>query len=313
MLRVIEAGALSTVQDAGRPAAVHLGVPVSGACDAWSMAVANLLLDNEEGAAVLEMTLLGATFEIVTSGVIAVAGADMEAVVEGEGRRLEPGASHRVEAGTRLRFGAAVRGVRAYLAIPGGIDVEPILGSRSTCLAGGFGGLAGRALAPGDVLIPSRAPTRALAGNSWPAGGFDPVNEETVRIVAVPDAPGVHPDALKALTGRRWTVSPVGDRTGVRLDGVPLPTSETGAVLVSAGVVPGAIQVPPSGLPIILLSDGPTIGGYPVPAVVSRADLPIVAQRAPGDRVMLVAIEGTEARMAARARRQDMSGALRAV
>ena len=172
MLRVIEAGALSTVQDAGRPAAVHLGVPVSGACDAWSMAVANLLLDNEEGAAVLEMTLLGATFEIVTSGVIAVAGADMEAVVEGEGRRLEPGASHRVEAGTRLRFGAAVRGVRAYLAIPGGIDVEPILGSRSTCLAGGFGGLAGRALAPGDVLIPSRAPTRALAGNSWPAGGF---------------------------------------------------------------------------------------------------------------------------------------------
>jgi allophanate hydrolase len=94
---------------------------------------------------------------------------------------------------------------------------------------------------------------------------------------------------------------------------VPLPTSETGAVLVSAGVVPGAIQVPPSGLPIILLLDGPTIGGYPVPAVVSRADLPIVAQRAPGDRVMLVAIEGTEARMAARARRQDMSGALRAV
>ena len=304
MLRVIEPGALSTVQDPGRPAAAHLGVPVSGACDAWSMAVANRLLDNVPGAAVLEMTLLGAAFEVMASGVIAVAGADMDAVVGGEGRRLEPGASHRVEAGTRLRFRAAVRGVRAYLAIPGGIDVEPVLGSRSTCLAGGFGCLAGRPLAPGDVLLPMRAPTQALAGNVWPAGGFDPTDPDApVRVVAVPDAPSVHPDALEALVERPWTVSPIGDRTGVRLEGARIPISEAAAALVSSGVLPGAIQLPASGEPIVLLADAPTIGGYPVPAVVARADLPIVAQRQPGERVRFSMCTAAEARNAASARR----------
>jgi 5-oxoprolinase (ATP-hydrolysing) subunit C len=307
MLRVREPGALSTVQDGGRPMAAHLGVPLSGACDTWSMASANRLLGNDEGAAVLEMTLLGATLEVTASGVIAIAGADMEAVEEGHARPLAPGRSHEVRAGEVLRFGAAVRGVRTYLALPGGIDVEPILGSRSTCLAGGFGGLDGRPLAPGDVLRASRPPTGAKPDRRWATGGFDPTVGSTIRVVRVSPAPGVHATAFDRLLGQTWTVSPVGDRTGVRLKGDPVPVTDAAERLVSTGVLPGAIQLPASGQPIVLLADAPTIGGYPVLAVVARADLPIVAQRQPGDEVRFVAITSQEARTAARLRRREGS------
>ncbi len=164
--------------------------------------------------------------------------------------------------------------MRTYLALPGGIDVPVVLGSRSTCLAGGFGGLDGRAIARGDVLKPIRAPG---GRHGRPGRGRrstdDPFADRVVRIVPNVDAPGVHPDALDALVARPWTVSPVGDRTGARLEGAPIPTDETAATLVSTGVLPGAIQILPSGLPIVLLADAPTIGGYPVPAVVARADL----------------------------------------
>ncbi len=310
MLRVLEPGALSTVQDAGRPRAAHLGVPLAGACDAWSMACANRLLGNDEGAAVLEMTLLGASFEAVASGVIAIAGADMEAVVDGEARRLAPGRSHRFLAGDILRFGVAIRGVRTYLALPGGIDVEPILGSRSTCLAGRFGGLDGRALASGDILRASQPHGDARADRVWPPGGFDPIVESPIRIVPVSSAPGVHPEALTGLIGRAWTVSPIGDRTGMRLEGEPLPTTDAASMLVSSGVMPGVVQLLPSGEPVILMADAPTIGGYPVPAVVARADLPIIAQRQAGEEVGFVAITLEEARLAARAREHERSEAL---
>jgi biotin-dependent carboxylase-like uncharacterized protein len=269
------------------------------------MAVANRLLDNEDGAAVLEMTLLGAVLEVTASGVIAIAGADMGAIVEGEARPLSPGRSHALRAGSVVRFGAAERGMRAYLALPGGIDDEPVLRSRSTCLAGGFGGLDGRALREGDLLAASRAPGAAEAGRHWPAGGFDPTDPGApVRIVAVPDSPGVHPDALAALIGREWRISPVGDRTGARLEGTPLPTSDAAATLVSSGVVPGGIQIPASGEPIVLLADAPTIGGYPVPAIVARADLPIVAQRPPGERIPWLRIDAEGARQASRERQR---------
>ncbi len=306
MLRVVESGLLSTVQDGGRPGAVHLGVPVSGACDGWSMAVANRLVDNDPSAAVLEMTLRGATFDVLTSGVIGIAGADMEAVVVEDGRELAPGRSHAVERGTTLRFAAARSGMRTYLALPGGIDVPVVLASRSTCLAGGFGGLDGRAIASGDLVTPARAPGDATADLRWPTIEGDPFAESAVRIVPVEDAPGVHPGTLDALVGRQWTVSPVGDRTGARLDGEPIPTDETAATLISTGVLPGAIQILPSGLPIVLLADAPTIGGYPVPAVVARADLAIVAQRQPGDDVSFMIVEAEAARLATRDRRNEL-------
>ena len=311
MLRVIEPGLLSTVQDVGRPGAVHLGVPVSGACDSWSMAVADRLVDNDPGAAVLEMTLQGATLEVLTSGVIGIAGADMEAVVVEDGRELAPGRSHAVDRGTTLRFAAARAGMRTYLALPGGIDVPVVLGSRSTCLAGGFGGLDGRAIVPGDVLTPIRAPGNATPHRLWPSAiKGDPFAERIVRIVPVDDAPGVPRDALAALVGHEWTISSVGDRTGARLDGAPIPIDEKAATLISAAVLPGAIQILPSGLPIVLLADAPTIGGYPVPAVVAGADISIVAQRQPGDDVSFAMISASDAGRAWAERRRRFESAM---
>lgn len=303
MLRVLEPGALSTVQDGGRRTAVHLGVPISGACDAWSMTVANRLLDNAHDAAVLEMTLLGATLEVTASGVVALAGADMEAHVVEDGRPLMTGRSHRILAGTTLRFGAALHGARTYLALPGGIDVEPVLGSRSTCLSGGFGGLGGRSLAAGDELRAARPPTDGRPNRRWSSGVFDPTAEQPIRIVALPGAPGLDRNAVQALLQSAWTVSPIGDRTGLRLDGTAMPIDEAAAALVSAGVLPGALQLPPSGLPIVLLADAPTVGGYPVPAMVASADQPVVAQRQPGDVLTFVRVTAGEARSAAIARR----------
>jgi urea carboxylase len=309
VLHVLAPGALSTVQDLGRPDHGHLGVPAGGACDRWSLMVANRLLGNAPGAAALEMTLLGGTFEVMVTGVIAIAGADMDATVVDDGRPLESGASHLVHAGTSIRFGAVTRGLRTYLALPGGVAVPEVLGSRSTCLPGGFGGIDGRPLTMGDRLAPVDEPMAADAGRRWPSGGFDPTDPgAALHFVAVADGPGVHPDAVELLVGSAWTVSPVNDRSGVRLDGATLPADAAAGELVSRGVLPGAIQVPASGQPIVLLADAPTIGGYPVPGVVASADLPIVAQRPAGEPLRLVHIGAREARTLAVERRASAGG-----
>jgi biotin-dependent carboxylase-like uncharacterized protein len=302
MLEVIEPGALSTIQDGGRLGYLDQGVPRSGAVDAWSLAVANVMLGNQADAPALEMTLLGPVLAVRRTGIVALAGADLGAEVAEEGRELPPGGSYLLRAGTTLRFGSARSGVRAYLALPGGIAVDAVLGSASTCLAGAFGGLGGRALRSGDVLAPSRAVGAGGAGRRWPAGGFDPLDDAPVAVVPVPDADGVHGRALAQLLGTAWSVSPRSDRTGVRLDGPALPPDPRAGALISRGVVPGAIQVPPDGRPIVLLADGPTVGGYPVPAVVSGADLARLAQRPTGAEVRFVAISLEEAQGAWRAR-----------
>ncbi|MGH2406710.1 MAG: biotin-dependent carboxyltransferase family protein [Candidatus Limnocylindrales bacterium] len=290
MLEVIEPGALSTVQDGGRLGYLDQGVPPSGAVDRWSLAVANLLLGNRADAAALEMTLLGPTLAVRTTGVVAIAGADLEAEVVEEGLVLAPGASYLVRAGTTLCFGAARDGVRAYLALAGGIAVETVLGSASTCLAGGFGGLDGRAVRVGDVLRAVSPPGAASAGRRWPRGAFDVLGDGPIAIVPTGRAAGVHDGALAALQVTTWSVSPWSDRTGVRLAGDPLPTGTDAGSLLSRGMVPGAIQVPPAGEPIVLLADGPTVGGYPVPAVVASADLGRLAQRPTGADVRFLAV-----------------------
>src|SRR6188768_3958039 len=157
MLEVIDPGLLTTVQDGGRFEGLDLGVPVSGACDPWSLAVANVLVGNEPTAAGLEMTILGATFRVLEDMPIGVAGAAMD------GGPL-PWHSHLVRKGDILSFRGSDGAARTYLAVPGGVDVPPVLGSRSTCLVGGFGGIAGRPLQAGDVVRPSAQEQRpALA------------------------------------------------------------------------------------------------------------------------------------------------------
>jgi len=307
ILDVVDGGLLTTVQDAGRPGWTHLGVPISGAADPWSRAVANLLAGNDEAAAALEMTLIGPRLAVRVGGLIALAGADLGGRVVG-GRRLASGRSHRLAAGEEITFeGVADGGARGYLALAGGVDVPVVLGSRSTCLAGGFGGLDGRPLRPGDRIASLDSPDgggRADVELVWPAeepngpGGFG--GPLVLRVIPSPDG------GADALAEGSWRVAAAADRVGVRLDGQALPPALRGETLTH-GVPWGAIQVPPDGAPIILSADHQTTGGYRVAAVVISADLPVVGQLRPGRDVRFIVADLTEADRALRAREEALS------
>jgi biotin-dependent carboxylase-like uncharacterized protein len=297
-LEVIEPGFLTSVQDAGRAEWTHLGVPTGGACDRWSLAVANLLARNAPEAAALEMTLVGGTFRATAPLRIGLAGADLGGHVRETGRLLQPGRAHLVAAGSTIAFpGIAdvAAGARAYLAIPGGVDVPEVLGSRSTALGAGFGGLEGRALRSGDVIVAAaEAPSEMAAGavastktrandEAWPdsigsADDADRGPDIPIRIIGGPSG------GIGDLVGRSWRVAPGSDRVGLRLEGEPLRIGDA-AAHPSFGVIPGSIQLPPDGAPILLLADAQTTGGYPVAAVAIAADLPRLAQLRPGAEV----------------------------
>jgi biotin-dependent carboxylase-like uncharacterized protein len=285
-LEVIEAGLLSTVQDLGRPDWTHIGVPVGGACDRSSLAVANLLAGNRPGAAALEMTLVGGTYRATEPLRIGLAGADLGGHVVETRHRLKPGSSHSLAAGSTIAFpGVAdvAAGARAYLALAGGIDVPEVLGSRSTALAAALGGVDGRALRDGDVLRATRATgsdSRTRLDAIWPADPDDPEPDSPIRIIGGPWAGGGE------LVGRSWRVAAGSDRVGLRLEGEPVDLAVAGPpALPSFAVVPGAIQVPPDGTPIVLLADAQTTGGYPVVAVAIAADMSRLAQLRPGAEV----------------------------
>jgi biotin-dependent carboxylase-like uncharacterized protein len=315
LLEVRSPGLLSTVQDAGRPDAAHLGVPRSGACDSLALAAANLLIGNEPYAAALELSLLGPELAVLNRCHIGVAGADCEAIVVNSGRRVGPGTSASLEPGDTLRFHAAVDGARGYLALPGGIDVPHVLGSASTAPVGGFGGLGGRPIAAGDRLAARSLSVAGAAERRWPGPGpgsgvIAGDRPRTVRVLPGPHADAAGPDTFERLISPVWDVGPQSDRMGIRLDGPPLG----GAVasdLVSSGVAWGAVQLPPGGRPIVLLADGPTVGGYPVVAVVASVDRPVLGQLRAGDRLRLVAVTLDEAREALRGAAQDLAEAAR--
>lgn len=314
MLEVIDPGLLSTVQDAGRPGWAHLGVPHAGACDPLSLAVANLLLDNDPGAAAVEMTVVGPTLAVHRTGTVALAGADLGGLVLETGGQLRPGAVHLLRAGTTIAFAGVASdrpGCRAYLALSGGIDVPEVLGSRSTSLIGGFGGIEGRPLAPGDRLQPTLTADPGLAGRGWPGSTEPAMPPVVIRVVDGPDLDRLADGALDSLRVAEWRVSVRSDRMGIRLDGPALPVAP--GELVSRGVVWGAIQVPPDGAPIVLLADHQSVGGYPVPAVAISADRPILGQLRPGDRLRFSRVTLTEARDALREQRERLRASARAL
>lgn len=290
-IEVVDGGPLTTVQDPiGRRAWRHLGVPVGGAADAWSARLANRLAGNPDGAALLEMTLAGATLRFTAPATIALTGGlegalDGLAVPRDTARLLRAGAVLRVESGP---------GARGYLAVRGGIDVPLVLGSRSTELRTGFGGYAGRPLRAGDRLPIGRA---AGAPMRWT--GHDPAGGGPIRLTPGPHAEG----PLAALEAGTFTVSPQADRTGVRLE-EPLPA---GGETSSMGLPLGAVQVPPDGRPIVMLVDRPVTGGYLVPAVVARADVGRVAQLRPGDRIRFAPVSLDEAHAAWRRANEELA------
>lgn len=283
-IEVVRAGMFTTVQDLGRRGHRASGVPLSGAADCFALRVANLLVGNDEHEAGLEFTLVGPELRFLQDAVIAVCGGEF-----GDGPQWRPIA---VREGTLLRVGAARRGCRGYLAIAGGIAVEPVLGSRSTYVRGRLGGHEGRTLNDGDALpVPK---VHRVFRDHWRIDERILPRYASAAMVRV--LPGAHTDEFESSwTDHRFTVSAHSDRMGVRLTGSPLQRRNA-TELLSLPVAPGTIQVPPDGLPIVLLADAQTIGGYPQLAHVITVDLPVMAQLRPGDEVRFVHVTLENAR-----------------
>ncbi len=282
---VVRAGALTTVQDLGRPGHAHLGVPHAGALDAPAARLANRLVGNADGAAVLETTLTGCALRPGRQVTVAVTGAPGPVLVDG--RPAAWGAPVLVPAGGVLEVAPARSGVRAYVAFGGGVAVAPVLGSRSTDLLSGLGPAP---LRDGDVLPLGRptgpgAPPDALP---WPA----PPAELVLRVRLGPRADWFTDAGLRTLTAGAFRVSSASNRIGLRTEGPSLERARSGE-LASEGMVTGAVQVPPDGRPVVFLADHPTTGGYPVVAVVRSADLPAAAQAAPGTPIRFVVTRAT--------------------
>lgn len=277
-VEVVAAGALTTVQDHGRIGYAHLGVPRAGALDRPAADLANRLVGNATGAAVLESTLGGLVLRGSAPRWAAVTGAVVELRLEG---RAVPHGEAFYWDGGELRLGTPARGVRSYLAVAGGFDAEPVLGSRSTDTLGELGP---RPLQAGDRLRLGPAPATGPAALDVP-----PARRcDGLRVAPGPRADWFADDALTVLRTTQWRALPASDRVALRLDGPPLPrvrAGESAAELASEGLVLGAVQVPPDGRPIVFLADHPTTGGYPVIAVVDPADLWQCAQARPGDPV----------------------------
>jgi antagonist of KipI len=235
--------------------------------------------------------------------VVGLAGAELGAIVERDGapRAVASGSSHRLRPGDVLRFAGAEpgAGIRAYLALPGGIDVPSVLGSAATCLPGGFGGLAGRALSPGD-LVAGRRHDSELAELAWPEA--IPRGDAAALVRVMPGPHGAEA-LLDALLDGGWTVSPTSSRAGVRLTGRAIAGSGSDR-LTSFPMTWGAVQLPPNGEPIVLLVDAPTVGGYPVVAVVASVDRGVIGQLGPGDALRFTVVSHEEARAAEMMRRR---------
>jgi antagonist of KipI len=327
-LRVVGAGLQTTVQDLGRREHQRDGVPGGGAMDRSAFRIGNALVGNDDGAAGLEAALIGPAIAFENATLIALTGGDLEPTIDGQ--PVPMWRAIHLQAGATLRFGRPKVGCRAYLAIAGGIDVPLIFGSRSTYLRAQFGGHEGRALRPGDVLTTHCPPTLAhciadaipdgrdaahTAVASWGAGHSLRMrysSEPVVRLI-----PGTHADYLAApsrtkLFSASFNISASSDRMGYRLEGVELPLRNP-VELLSEGVAFGTVQLPPDGMPIVLMADRQTTGGYPRIGEVASIDLPLIAQLKPGDRLRFRPISIDEAQELYLTYEQDLAQARAAI
>jgi KipI family sensor histidine kinase inhibitor len=279
-MMVIDPGLFTTVQDSGRWGHQSSGVPISGAMDWVAHRTANALVGNEPSAATLEATLSGPKIRFEQRTTVAIAGADLGAVVDGA--RVPPCTPVTCPAGGILRFAGRAAGARAYIAADGGIEVPRVLGSRSTNVPARMGGAGGRVLLQGDRLGLG-APRTSAARRRFAADAMaDRQGGARLRVIAGPQLEFFPDSALDVLERTRFIVSSHSNRMGYRLQGGPIPRF-TEREMISDSVFTGAIQVPSSGEPILLMADRQTTGGYPQLAVVITADLPLAAQLVPGD------------------------------
>ena len=295
MITVMQPGLLTTVQDQGRWGYQAYGVPVAGAMDRYACRAANILVGNAPEAAALEMTLMGGSFQFTEAVWVAICGADMEATLDGQ--PLKNWSAFLAPAGSELTFGFAVSGCRSYLAVRGGFEVPLVLGSRSTYTRGRIGGVAGRALRAGDVLqavaLEANAKTpqkRRLPQSCIPSY----VGEVTLRVLLGPQDDFFTPQGLETFLGSAYLISDEADRMGYRLQGDKIEHKGK-ADIVSDALCFGAIQVPGHGMPIVMMADRQTTGGYAKIGTVIGPDLALLAQAKPGDTVRFAACSEEEA------------------
>ncbi|GAA2413673.1 biotin-dependent carboxyltransferase family protein [Actinomadura vinacea] len=278
MIEVVRPGPLATVQDLGRPGHAHLGVPCSGAADGRALRLANRLVGNPEGSAAIEFTFGGGALRFGQAAWIGVTGAPVPLRIGG--RPYGMNAPCHVPAGAVVELGMPMQGLRSYLAVRGGLTVEATLGSRSTDLLSGLGP---SPLAQGDRLpVGPSTELKDIQVDIAPSPALPEV--PVLRILPGPRDDWFTGDALSILTTEPYEVASASNRVGVRLDGPALTRAREGE-LSSEGMVTGAVQVPPNGLPILFLTDHPTTGGYPVVAVLAGDDIPVAAQLRPGQRI----------------------------
>ncbi len=305
-----EPGPLTTVQDLGRFGSQSLGVPPSGAADPDALETANLLVGNDPGEACLECTLRGPVAEFTGPAAFSLCGGRATARLNGVEVPLWE--TLYAQAGDVLSIGSVEAGLRIYLAVAGGLDLPPVLGSRSTYVRAGFGGWEGRALRSGDRL-PLRAGPDSRTVSEWTVREEErPEYPPEILVRAIPshEVDRFRPESVERFFREPFAVSAKSDRMGCRLEGTPLVHTR-GADIVSSGVLTGTVQVPGDGLPIVLLADRQTTGGYTRIAHVIRADLPKLGQARPGDRVRFARATPEEAREAWESREAALRSRIR--
>lgn len=284
-IRIIKGGLLTTVQDLGRKGYQRYGVSVSGVVDEYSCVIANILVGNDDGEAVLESTLMGPEIQFTTDTVIAVTGGDLSPCLNG--KKLQRYRAVQVRKGDVLSFGDVVSGCRAYIAFAGGLDVKPVMGSRSTYVKAKLGGVEGRKLKDGDV-IGLRDPKKAPKNIERRFIGIPELsNDHAVFVLMGPNDDAFTEKGIKTFLSSVYTVTNESDRMGCRLSGEKIEHVIDGNIITD-GISFGAIQVPTSGEPIVMLSDRQTTGGYAKIACVTSASLPILAQCKAGDTVRFI-------------------------
>ena len=283
-ITILNPGLLTTVQDFGRIGYQQFGVPVSGVVDPRAMSIANILVDNPEDEAVLECTMLGPQIRFNAPNAIAITGGDLGPTIDNQ--PIPNYAAIRVEAGQVLRFAGLRSGCRAYIAFAGGLDIAPVMGSRSTYMKAKIGGVEGRKLQKDDV-IKFRKPNPDLRGLNIRhiSPEFVPRLEYKLRVVLGPQDDMFTEHGIETFLSDSYIVTPEFDRMGCRLDGEIIEHKGESGDIISDGIAFGAIQVPTAGKPIIMLSDRQTTGGYTKIANVISADFRILAQLKAGDRV----------------------------
>jgi antagonist of KipI len=307
VIQVQEPGLFTTVQDLGREGFGPLGVSASGATDAISLRLGNRLVGNAQGAAGLEMTLLGGTFLFRDGGLVALTGSDFGATLDG--KPLELWTSFETRPGQTLRMGPTRSGARCYLCVRGGIEVRPFLGSASTHILSGLGGHEGRALQKGDVVSIGPPSGGGLEWTGKSAGLGEGVRKrklsaralqglearKVLRVTPGPQSDWFPEAAQRMFYESRYRVAEESNRMGIRLEGAAIP-EVSGGKMISEGVSLGAVQVPDGGQPIILFVEQQTTGGYPKIANVISADLHSVGQLRPRDEIRFERVDWETAR-----------------